>query len=764
MAIEMRRLEEIAHIFDDRCSVVRGAQRLLRRGPHRLYVEAGFVPFDDYAFDGRFLLLGSVCNVESPSGCLQVTEARGKFSVTDLYHVVACDDDVDTVYLRHLLSHVPASAHVDASGQTVRLTENSLRHIPVPWPDATVRHAIARYLDECEANCRDRAMRNRQLFEKGVEAYREAAARSSLTAELGSVCAVYEGSILPADKRSVQGDLPAVSSQGVMAYTDEEGVRDSCIVVGQAGQYLVGRMMPEGAYPLADAVALTTTESAPLSVEALVFALASVGIRPRLRVADRAVEALALPLEKLPMLKIPLIGKGERNAWYAEAKAILQGIEEGERMIRGACLDVAALIDDMLAGREKAVERFARPSACEQLEALVQDVRSDLAHATGEPASMFDAAWELVPLLFVRLADNGSSWNRVVTAEDVLAQVDDELDRFAAQDEGFSFLGDIALRTSLLDELSQRRMVDRVRDLHLDGNGGALLRWVALKNEPELDAPCPAIVSDLMARIVLTFNPSAMRAHDPYLGAGDALAALKRLAPGARCSGRTMRFSDALAAKLAARCEGWFFDEGALAVGSALAEDKYIGEMADVVMSVLPPNQGEWVDCAPDLDDKRWVFGVPPRNKANLAWVQQAFAHRAPGGIAVLAVSNAVLHEARGCEPAVRASMIESGCIRVVVSLPGGLFDGEAAPRSIVVLGDRRPAPFETLFINALDRGVPNTSSAGRELPIDVRDLVVSTIERWALTGSCASVAGFARSVQESEIVALGDLTPWSFV
>ena len=764
MAIEMKRLEEVARVFDDRCAPVRGAQRLLRKGPYRLYVEAGFVPFDDYAFEGRFLLLGSVCNVEAPTGCLQVTEARGKFSATDLYHVIACDDDEDTAYLRHVLSRVPAAAHADMSGQTVRLTENSLRHMRVPWPDAGVRRAVTRYLDECEAGSRDSAARNRRLFEEGVAAYREAATRSSRTIELGGACAMLEGSPLPADKRSAQGALPAVSSQGVVARTDEEGVREPCVVVGQAGQYLVARMMPEGAYPLVDTVALTTDASAPLTVDALVFALASLGIRPRLRVADRAVEALALPLEKLAALEIPLIGEDERDARYAEMRAILEEIEAGEREVRAARAAAATLVDGLLAGREEALERFAGPAAHEVLEALVQDVRSDLAHAEGAAASAFDAAWEVLPVLFARLVDDGEAWARVLAAEDALAQVDAELERFAVEDEGLSFLSDLALSASSLGSSSQRRMIEQVCDLRIDREDGTLLRRLALGNEPEPDAPCPASVSDLVARIALAFNPSAAQAYDPHLGAGDALAALRRLAPKVRCSGQTARFSDALAAKLAARCEGWSFGDGALAVGSALTEDAYAGELADTVVSVLPPNQGEWTDHAPDPGDARWRFGVPPRNKANLAWVQQAFAHRAPGGIAVLAASNAVLHESRGCEPAVRAALIGSGCVRAVVSLPGGLFDDGRPPISIIVLGDERATPFETLFVNALECGVPSGSAAARELSMGARDRVVSTVERWVATGSCAHVPGFARSVPMGEVAALGDLTPWSYV
>ena len=117
MSIKMKRLEEVACVFDDRCAPVRGAQRLLRKGPYRLYVETGFIPFDDYAFDGTYLLLGSVCNVEAPDGCLRVVEAHGRFAATDLYHVIACECDEDIAYLRLILSRIPAHAHADVSGR-----------------------------------------------------------------------------------------------------------------------------------------------------------------------------------------------------------------------------------------------------------------------------------------------------------------------------------------------------------------------------------------------------------------------------------------------------------------------------------------------------------------------------------------------------------------------------------------------------------------------------------------------------------------------
>lgn len=765
MAIEMKRLEEVAHVYDDRCAPVRGAQRLLRKGPYRLYVEAGSIPFDDFSFDGRFLLLGAVCNVEAPNGCLQVMEACGKFSVTDLYHAVACDDDEDTTYLRYLLSRVSASAHADMSGQTVRLTERSLRHIPVPWPERNVRRAVVRYLNECEAFCIDRAARDGRLLDAGVVAYREAAERASLTMELGDACTIHEGLLLPTEKRGAKGALPVVSSQGMVARTDEDGVREPCVVVGQAGQYLVGRFLREGAYPLADTVALTMDDRAPFTMEALVLALASLGVRPRLRVVDRKVDALALSLEKLGSLTIPLVGEVERAELYAEAQMILRTVEEGQRLVKETRHAAELLVDGLLGGQEEALGRLVESDDVRvRLADLVQDVRSDMVRVSGEEASLFDASWELLPILFLRLVDAGSAWARVMDAEDARLQVDDELERLATQEEGLAFLCDLALRTSFLDASSQRRMIDRINDAQLENESGELLRWLARSNESEPDAACPSSVSELVARLVLAFNPVPTCVYDPCSGTGEALAALKRLVPTARCVGQTARFSDALVSRLAARCEGWGFGEADLAVGSALDVDAHEGRLGDAVVSVLPPNQENWTERAPDPRDARWIFGVPPRNRANLAWVQQAFSHRARSGFAVVAVSNAVLHESRGCEPDVRASMIRSGCVRAVVSLPGGLFDDSRSPMSIIVLGDERATPCETLFVNALECGEQRGSTSARALPTHALLRIVSAVERWVAAGTCKRVANFMRSVPVEEVSALGDLTPWSYV
>lgn len=827
MSIETKRLEEVAGVFDERCGAVRGVQRLLRRGPYPLYVEAGTVPFDDYAFDGSYLLLGSVCNVEAPDGCLRVTEAHGKFAVTDLHHVIACERDEDTAYLRRILSRVPARAHADESGQTVRLSENSLRHIRVPWPDIAVRDAFVRFAEEQEASVAADEERTRRLFDEGAARYLEATAASSEALRLDEACTLHEGRPLDAAARAREGAVKVVCSQGVVGSTDEAGVPGPCLVLGQAGQYVIGRRMGEGAFPLADCAAVTVGEDAPLGFETLVFALAAAGVRPRLRVAGRAVDALAMPLEGIGGLKVPAVPQEERAAFQEEAVRTIEEIDRLEARVaqtrrrvedvaRGLmeCRDEAAA--DLMswvradAGlRERAVgpekracadeadagngagraaeaadcscgpDREEEAAAKARLSGLVQDVRSRMAHASGTPATSFDAAWEIIPLLFLRSVDGGARWEDIAAAGDAVAAADRRLERLAAEEPALVFLEALTGSSSALGADDRARIVQELDGLAPAACTGALVRWLALAcqtelvskgaltSERRLDAPYPRPVVGLLADIARAFAPNAARAFDPCMRDGSVLAAIRERFPHVVLAGQVERFSDALASTMAARCEGWSFDEGAVRTGAALTDEGFPGETFDLVASVLPPNQGEWCASTPDPADPRWAFGAPPRNKANLAWLQHACAHRAPGGYAVLLAANALLHEGRGCEPAVRAALIASGCVRAVVALPGGLFDDDRPPLSIIVLGDAREGDCETLFVDALACGTPSVSEAWpprRSLDQAAARRIMDAVESWTREGACDSSVGFARSVSKADVAAQGDLTPWSFV
>lgn len=798
-----RFLEDVAQLCDDRRISVPGTQRLLRKGPYRLFVETGTIPFDDFMFDGRFLVLGSVCNVMTPEGTLNVMRAYGKTAVTELYHVIRAFDERDSEYLRQVLSVTPAEVHADISGQTQRLTTQSLLHLPIPWPDATIRDAYMRFVEGHQEERRKIASRRGELYDEGVELYRELVQTGSSETPLGEVCTIVHGKSLDASLRAAQGGLPVVSSQGIFAFTDEPGVSQPCIVVGQAGQYLLSYLLPDGAFALSDTVALVADKELPL--ELVYWALYEKGARPKLRVVDHEVDALKASIDSIASLPIA-VGSSERwESFRVKAASILREIDALNDRIQESRRFVRSVSSRLLDGDESIVDDLApwietggawdgihreHPTAeapvqvdpiRDAVSASVELVLRSLRGRGDQEVTSFDAAWEVLPLLFLRAVCDDEAWGRIAGSEDQAHEVDRALDELAMREPELGFLPNLGCSSSLNREDERAKLIEMMEGLTRSDISGDRLRAIALEYmvererrgsvsiERRLDAPCPPAVSQLMAQLSVCFAPQATTLYDPHARTGEIVAAVTRVLPLERVRTDTLRYADTLAATMAWYCDGLASQMIEQETRDVLncSEDQNL--RFDLVVSLLPPNGGEWTDRQPDPRDPRWVFGEPPRNKANLAWLQHAFSHRKTSGYAILGLCDAVLHESRGCEPSVRARMIESGYIRVVIALPGRLFDDGRPPVCLLVLGDSREKDddAQTLFVDALDAGIELEGTEGarqRMLPEEVVDRIATVVESWHSGVGYADRAGFCRSVDRATMVSQGDLTPWSFV
>ncbi|MEU1803024.1 N-6 DNA methylase [Streptomyces sp. NPDC019937] len=82
-----------------------------------------------------------------------------------------------------------------------------------------------------------------------------------------------------------------------------------------------------------------------------------------------------------------------------------------------------------------------------------------------------------------------------------------------------------------------------------------------------------------------------------------------------------------------------------------------------------------------------WEYGVPPRAESELAWVQQALAHAAPGAPVILLMPPAAATRPSGRR--IRAALLQRGALRAVISLPPGYAAHYALPLQIWVM--RRP-------------------------------------------------------------------------
>lgn len=97
----------------------------------------------------------------------------------------------------------------------------------------------------------------------------------------------------------------------------------------------------------------------------------------------------------------------------------------------------------------------------------------------------------------------------------------------------------------------------------------------------------------------------------------------------------------------------------------------------DAVVCVVPRTAGRW-PAAELAADPRWRFGTPDPGDGELAWVQHAVAMLREHGEAVVAVSPST-----GVRPSsrhVRAALVRSGVLRVVVALPTGIGPSDSTP------------------------------------------------------------------------------------
>lgn len=120
---------------------------------------------------------------------------------------------------------------------------------------------------------------------------------------------------------------------------------------------------------------------------------------------------------------------------------------------------------------------------------------------------------------------------------------------------------------------------------------------------------------------------------------------------------------------------------------------------ADVVVS-NPPYSQAFQECEQFKDDVRFrEYGLPPKSKADYAFVLHGLHHLKDGGTAVFILPHGVLFRGQG-EAAIRKKLIEDNLLDAVIGLAGGQFMNTQIPVCIMVLKKNRDQT-GTVFIDA---------------------------------------------------------------
>jgi len=175
---------------------------------------------------------------------------------------------------------------------------------------------------------------------------------------------------------------------------------------------------------------------------------------------------------------------------------------------------------------------------------------------------------------------------------------------------------------------------------------------------------------------------------DPTCGTGTLLSAA-HAAGAVRLFGQEI---DPVAARIAETRLALHGVEAEFHAGDSLRVDAFPELKADVVLCDPPFGERSW-GYEELTGDVRWAYGLPPRGESELAWVQHALWHTAPGGHAAVLMPAAAADRRSGRR--IRSQLLRSGALRAVFELPTGMASGSPAPPHLWLL--RRPAEGDPL-------------------------------------------------------------------
>lgn len=194
--------------------------------------------------------------------------------------------------------------------------------------------------------------------------------------------------------------------------------------------------------------------------------------------------------------------------------------------------------------------------------------------------------------------------------------------------------------------------------------------------------------------------------------------------------------------------------------GDTFARDIHPGVEMDYVLANPPFNIHDWVR---NTDDKRWMYGVPPKRNANFGWMQHIISKLSAQGEAGVVMANGTMTSNTSGEGEIRKNMLEDDIVSCVVTLPAQLFRGTQIPVCVWFFAkDKGTGPK-----GAIDR-------RGQFLLIDARSLghmvdrtertfsdediqkIANTFRTWrgrsSADGEYEDVSGYCKSVSLEEI------------
>jgi type I restriction enzyme M protein len=151
----------------------------------------------------------------------------------------------------------------------------------------------------------------------------------------------------------------------------------------------------------------------------------------------------------------------------------------------------------------------------------------------------------------------------------------------------------------------------------------------------------------------------------------------------------------------------------------------------DRVIANPPFSLKRWGKEEAEIDPyKRFKFGVPPKDYADLAFVQHMIASLNEKGKMGVVMPHGVLFR-HGAEKAIREGIIENDLIEAIIGLPDNLFYGSAIPACLLIINKQKQAKRKgkILFINA-ELGFESLKNQNRLTGVEIKR-ILATFEHY---------------------------------
>lgn len=784
----MVRVADVARLATTERISMPASDRTLQAGPYPLYAENCVASgIDDYAIEaGGTVMVGAYGQVIGGNGYLMTYYEPGRCAATEHVHALVPHDRADARYLwRVLAGSSKAPRLVNGTSQLRQLGGPALLSVPIPWPERALRDAFVAALDEADRQAQELKELIPALLAEGDATFAQLIAGDPAGERMaaGRVASWRPGTNVPAADRGAHKPVRVEGPHGRLSRCDNALASEPIVAVGPASRRLLAHYVNEPSHPIAEMrYAGATQSTVPLSV--LLFALRAAGLLDRTRLHGQLLEAPQLSMEGFEGLLLAVGSPASRSAFDEAGAALLERVAQAEQAQEELAARRQQLVRDFVdnalwEGEPIALGPLPEPPAA-QVAASPEQCSQDILAPLGiqdsfglEPA---DLAWELAPLVAVRATAPSQGWEKVVAAaqepQTFVAALDGAMNALAEEDDLLSFLPNLSYSSSLLapEQLAQWvRALDAVDASTIDG---ATIRAIFALEPGGATLPVAVTtVCEAVLKAVMTQLPADWEtAYVPWESCDGMVDLLGRVAPGATLRAQFDDFAHVLQGALVRAVELRADREtrGGLgaAPGSALLCDEFADWRAPLVCAALPCNEGAWQEGPVLRDDPRWaILGLPPRNKANYAWIQHALAHQEEGGATVLLVGNGALHSKTGSELNLRQALAASGRVRLVVALPARLYADDRAAMALVVLGDPRPAETAScLMVNALGLGCPTNNPSRRYLAPADAVRIAQLCDDWLREGQASCEPGFSCVVNAADLMAHdGLLTPWTY-